>query len=155
MPYRGEGAAHFTIFHTPKKRQLLTNIGVRIFFGRSSPFLPSRSSVSSFGCMQTQHARQTKVCKGRQVLLSLGTLLPAVLAPSSCHGVVASSCQQRADVCRSMHGWCCMYMPRALESQPAQVSIQHELMPTAMCVDLLLLLLVCFTPPYTLAGVYA
>ena len=88
---------------------------VQIYFGRNSPFnfsLPVRL-FHHLGLCRTQHARQTKVCKGRRLLLSLGTLLPAAAVLfSRHHHAIAMYPELRG----------CMYMdgPRALESQPAQ-----------------------------------
>lgn len=142
--------------------QLLTYIGrvyICTFFSRSSPFLPPRSPVSSFGSMQTQHARQTKVCKGKQVLLSLGTLLPAVLAPSSCHGPwscckLARASREQTYADRCMDDAVC-YMPWCLVlSNPNQLRLAYPTWTSAyghVCrpiITLAVLLLVCFTPPY-------
>ena len=117
---------------------------VQIYFGRNSPFnfsLPVRL-FHHLGLCRTQHARQTKVCKGWRLLLSLGTLLPAaastsssVLAPSSCH------CHVSGAAWVYVHGWpSCSRIPT---SSGSGCHIQHELVPTAMCVDLLLLFLLC------------
>lgn len=125
---------HTSPSSTPQKKCIANYID--IYRDGAAPFLPPRSPVSSFGSMQTQHARQTKVCKGKQVLLSLGTLLPAFLSSHHHHAMVHGELLQalarvpaESSRCMQIDAWIddavctCLLMPRALESQPAQVGI--------------------------------
>ena len=142
-----EGAAHFTISQQQTKTKTESYLAyMQIYFGRSSPFNFSLlvRLFHHLGLWRTQHARQTKVCKGRRLLLSLGTLLPAAASTSSSL-LAPSSCHVSGDAWVYVHGCpSCSRIPSSSGSGSG-CHIQHELVPTAMCVDLLLLFsLVCF-----------
>ena len=144
MPYTGRrcSALHYFPAKNQNKNGELLGIYANIFRTEQPlQFLPPRPPVSSFGSLPDAARTPNQSMQRLEATFISGYVAPSssssLLAPSSCH------CHVSGAAWVYVHGWpSCSRIPT---SSGSGCHIQHELVPTAMCVDLLLLFsLVCF-----------